>query len=316
MIRPAIILAILLPLVFGQGDAARSLPACTDAQHARYQALGPDGRSYPTWHPLIDHAQGCVHSHEHGSDPALVAPGYRPLFGYSTAARGLEPEPHAGFKGYAFSLQGYAFYLVHHQGSGGQRRACVEHHTVAIAAWRDGVLVADLHMLPSFGNAVINETGQPITSCPQTSTSGGVRMLPDASGRSVGYEPWRVGWRGTETPFLRYGDLTFNVKNPQTACADSACASVVPRTDAYGPATGTYREVTFEANHAFWLRASGSYQGVFDWEGARQYIAPGVDIQLGQQALAPVTSAARYVCVPGAPIDAAQYMRLPIAGSN
>ncbi len=307
---------VVLPLIFGAGDDARALPACTDAQHARYTATGPDGKVYATWHPLIDVAQGCVHSHEHGSDPALVAPGYRPLYGYSTAARGMESEPHAGFKGYAFSLGGYQWYLVHHQGSGGQRRACVEHHTVDIAVWKDGQLVADLHTLPSFGNAVINETGQPITSCPQTSTSGGVRMLPDASGRSVGYEPWRVGWNGTETPFLRYGDLTMNVKNPQTACADSTCASVVPRADAYGPATGTYRELTFEAAHAFWLRASAGYEGTFVWEGAQQFIAPGTDIRIGQQALAPVTSAALYVCVPGAPIDAAQYMRLPVSGSN
>jgi hypothetical protein len=130
----------------------------------------------------------------------------------------------------------------------------------------------------------------------------------------VGYEPWRIGRENL--PFLTWGDLTFNVKNPQSACLDASCAEIVRRSDAYGLAAGTYRELRFENNNAFWLRATAEYSGTFVWDGAQQYIAPGLDIRQGAQALAPVTSAMLYVCIPGAPIDEAQYRRLPVTGSN
>lgn len=312
--RSALILAVVLPLVFGAGDTPAGMPACTEAQHARYQAVGPDGRQYATWHPLIDHTLGCVHSHEHGSDPALVMPGYRPLFDYGAQAQG-RTELHPGFKGYAFDLNGSSWYIVHHQGSADAHAgACVEHHAVDIAIWQGGVKVADLHLMPSFGNAQINRTGAPVTSCPQTSTTGGVRQFPSMDADNVGYEPWRVG--RANLPFLQWGDLTFNVKNPQSACLDSSCAETLRRSDAYGPAAGTFRTLTFEGNNSFWLRATPEYSGTFVWDGAQQYLAPGLDIRVGAQALAPVTSAMLYVCIPGAPIDEAQYRRLPVSGSN
>lgn len=38
--------------------------------HARFVTTGPDGASYPTWHPATDPVSGCTYEHEHGRDPA------------------------------------------------------------------------------------------------------------------------------------------------------------------------------------------------------------------------------------------------------
>jgi hypothetical protein len=42
---------------------------CTREDHDRYSTVGPDGLTYPTWHPPIDPATGCSFGHEHGRDP-------------------------------------------------------------------------------------------------------------------------------------------------------------------------------------------------------------------------------------------------------
>jgi len=42
---------------------------CTPAIHDAYSVVGPDNKSYPTWHPPIDPVTGCHFGHEHGRDP-------------------------------------------------------------------------------------------------------------------------------------------------------------------------------------------------------------------------------------------------------
>lgn len=42
---------------------------CTQAIHDSYSVVGPDNKTYPTWHPPIDPATGCTFGHEHGRDP-------------------------------------------------------------------------------------------------------------------------------------------------------------------------------------------------------------------------------------------------------
>jgi hypothetical protein len=42
---------------------------CTQTDHMRYTAVGPDGKLYPTWHPPVD-PSGCTFGHEHGRDPS------------------------------------------------------------------------------------------------------------------------------------------------------------------------------------------------------------------------------------------------------
>lgn len=48
----------------GPGDS------CTQQDHLRYTAPGPDGKLYPTWHPPVDPVTGCHFGHEHGTDPS------------------------------------------------------------------------------------------------------------------------------------------------------------------------------------------------------------------------------------------------------
>src|SRR5690606_26563951 len=46
---------------------------CTKEEHDSYFVLGPDGKKYPTWHPVIHRrADGstCTFGHDHGRNPA------------------------------------------------------------------------------------------------------------------------------------------------------------------------------------------------------------------------------------------------------
>lgn len=81
------------------------LGTCPAAVHDRYTVVGPDGKTYRTWHPATvpldpnDPLKGtCTFAHEHGDDPRtlLVNPSLPP-FGYIGALAG-DNEPHEGFK--------------------------------------------------------------------------------------------------------------------------------------------------------------------------------------------------------------------------
>jgi hypothetical protein len=59
---------------------------CSNEIHARYWAWGPDGKVYPTWHPVRD-SSGCSFGHEHGDDPRpsdLFSTVGWPAFGYTS----------------------------------------------------------------------------------------------------------------------------------------------------------------------------------------------------------------------------------------
>jgi len=73
---------------------------CPAWVHDRYVTTGPDGKTYPTWHPQVDPEFGCYLDHEHGDDPrtSLADPSL-PAFGYIAAYMNHPmSEPHAGFK--------------------------------------------------------------------------------------------------------------------------------------------------------------------------------------------------------------------------
>lgn len=71
---------------------------CPAWVHDRYVTTGPDGKSYPTWHPAVDPEFGCVFGHEHGADPRRSkADNTLPAFGYAGKMAGFD-EPHEGFK--------------------------------------------------------------------------------------------------------------------------------------------------------------------------------------------------------------------------
>lgn len=248
---------IFIPLIFASAAPSDvTLPLCSQAVHDSYSRIGPDGHTYLTWHPQIDAEHGCRFDHEHGSNPALASAGvdwqagsFGPLYGYSAGLMGM-PEGHAGFKGYAFRHGGLTWYILQHQGTArADIAACVQMHTLDIAAWDTaGAQVLDEHLMADFGPSVDNVSGDYLTppGCPNQGsvTSTGVRMLP-VGVSSVGYEPWRADVV-TGTLDTR---LSFNTKNPQTACDTISCTVALPRTDIGGPARGTFRTLTIE-----WLR--------------------------------------------------------------
>jgi hypothetical protein len=79
---------------------------CTQQDHLRYTAVGPDGKLYPTWHPPVDPLTGCSFGHEHGRDPAGSALAHLGpvIFGYANeqlevhTAHGHRHEDHVGHK--------------------------------------------------------------------------------------------------------------------------------------------------------------------------------------------------------------------------
>lgn len=145
--------------------AANTMPVagqeCPAWVHDRYVTTGPDGKIYPTWHPPVDAQYGCYFNHEHGSDPhayvGFAASGM-PAFGYTVAQVGME-EPHNGFKVYVSNddLNGRAWMITLHQGTGSPRRALVQFHTLD---WHisttAGKPLVDIHMLADFGYASPN----------------------------------------------------------------------------------------------------------------------------------------------------------------
>jgi hypothetical protein len=119
------------------GNAAAGRP-CPQALHDSHVTTGPDGKSYPTWHPAVDPQSGCFFGHEHGADPrtsrANAAP---PAFGYVGALAGTM-EPHAGFKVFVWH-HGEATDLgpvpadvraVFHMGTGGVKRYTERFHSL------------------------------------------------------------------------------------------------------------------------------------------------------------------------------------------
>lgn len=267
---------------------------CPAWVHDQYVTTGPDGQLYPTWHPQIDPVYWCYFQHDHGSDPALFLPNYKPAYGYTATAMG-DAEPHVGFKSYVFDDgQGHQWLITHHFGTGSVKRACVRFHTVdvAVADKSSGELLADIHLMGDFGKSVVNKTGEPLTpsSCPDQAAaptaegSHGLRMIPVATRDSVGYEPWRLGDSANILGFKSAG-LTFNTPQGAVICNDVTCDEPV----ATG-SSGVFRFLSFATGLGF---TAGDHTGEFytdvygktllsvGQEGAvRQYIKPGINISL------------------------------------
>src|SRR5438067_7518874 len=72
----ATLLVVAAPLAYGQTLAesdAHVKPVagqmCPSWVHDQYVTVGPDGKTYATWHPPVDPQYGCYFGHEHGADP-------------------------------------------------------------------------------------------------------------------------------------------------------------------------------------------------------------------------------------------------------
>ncbi len=85
------------PWAPGPGDT------CTVADHNSWWVEGPDGKKYPTWHPIVDPKHGnCSYGHDHGDNPN-DSPIYEfsggVPFGYTNLVAGKRAEEdHVGHK--------------------------------------------------------------------------------------------------------------------------------------------------------------------------------------------------------------------------
>ena len=265
----------------GQPVPAPNQP-CPAWVHDQYTATGPDGISYPTWHPQIDPVYWCYFGHEHGSKPA---DGASPLYGYTAAKNGM-PEPHAGFKTYTVADGLARWTITQHFGTGGVGRACTRFHTLDVSYTVSGSLKADLHFMGDFGKGkfVLGSTATPITGCTvnqATLPTNGARNINLAGNQ--GYEPWRTDLSRVVLGFTSPA-LTFDTGDPQTSCADGACLSVVR-----GAGSGTDHRVSL--GRPLRIQATAGASGVFftdpmgrrfvseaDSGATRQYVEPGLNV--------------------------------------
>lgn len=259
---------------------------CPAWVHDRYVATGPDGKSYPTWHPQIDPRYWCTFGHEHGSDPNALGGTFKPLYGYTAGVDGMT-EPHVGFKSYTFknAASGRVWIMTQHFGTAGQGRACTRYHTFDVAVLEGGVVKTDLHLMGDFGRGeVFTPTGiKPITGCPidqSTVDDRAVRVINTEE--NGGYEAWVVDNEYNVTG-LYPGFMSFKTRDFIARCADQACKTVIDRPGQYGAG----RILDYGD---LWVRAGnhGSNSGEFYTNtmtdtflaagtagSVRQYIAPG-----------------------------------------
>jgi hypothetical protein len=100
---------------------------------------GPDGKTYPTWHPQVDPTYQCYFDHEHGDDPRTSnANNALPPFGYIGTQVG-DSEPHNGFKVFVANRgmqndEGRTNQadsrIVFHMGTGGPKRFDTPFHSL------------------------------------------------------------------------------------------------------------------------------------------------------------------------------------------
>jgi len=300
LIPVLLLLALAIPTArSAEGDVL--LPLCSQTVHDKHTWTGPDGASYPTWHPQIDAQNGCHFDHEHGSSPALFTPSTRkfggagalwPVYGYAGAQMGMT-EPHVGFKTYVFDdLAGHTWMLSNHFGTANAvGAACNRYHSVDIAVKDNasGALLVDTYFMGDFGKSVDNVSGAALTppGCPTqgniTGTAGTRRMIVQSSG-AVAYEPWTYDLPGN---VLGYSSalLSINTPSAQTICNDLTCSANVATEN-----NGAFRFLKLNVGVGW---STGVYSGTFytdahattvlsatDPGAVRQFVAPGVSISL------------------------------------
>jgi hypothetical protein len=126
-----------LPTPFPPGEAPVRGKPCPQWVHDRIVTIGPDGKTYPTWHGAEDEQYGCSFGHEHGADPRTSkADSAMPAFGYAAALMGMD-EPHVGFKVFVMpynheegsKISPADVRLVFHMGTSGVKRYTERFHS-------------------------------------------------------------------------------------------------------------------------------------------------------------------------------------------
>jgi hypothetical protein len=264
---------------------------CSEAIHAQYTGIGPDGNIYAAWHPQRD-PSGCYFGHDHGSDPSLFAAAdqYQPTFGYVNAVAGVS-EPHVGFKNFLLETNGHHWLFAVHLGSAGQARVCTRFHSIdlAIARISDGQLLARLSWRGDFGAALSNiDATSRLTpdACPtqaqdaQADGSTGRRLLSVNDPDDTQYEPWVI-----DTARLILGisgdNLEWNTLSALTTCDGLACNTLSPTSH---PGKGSFRMMDWDQNLSVVERTGGDF--TTDPLGrtsgtVRQFVAFGCNVVAG-----------------------------------
>lgn len=148
------------------------LGTCSAALHDSYAAIGPDGRTYRTWHATND-PSGCYFGHEHGDPPHPAAP--PPLFGYQAFHAGAgELGAHQGFKVFTHirgQLTGWGtrelitvtpdwdMMVMIHQGTSGAGRLTIRFHSFSFWARDQRGRVTNVHVMGDTGEAALLSSG-------------------------------------------------------------------------------------------------------------------------------------------------------------
>lgn len=284
----------------------RPLPnaTCPAWLHNAYQATGPDGYQYKTWHPQIDPVYWCYFGHEHGSDPSLI--GYDAKLNFTATYNGRQAEQHQGFKGFAIrdEEQGLGWYINVHATTSDIARVCVQFHTVVVAVTdlNSGELLAELSYKGDFGGVVANRKGEndtvpfirPANCLDQVPEDTGIkpvkriRVANESSIDNGDYERW-FGGITRELGMDFKGDFGFEVdiRNPGTSCNTFACTGDHVNNSQGDRRTIRLREIRIkhdafkdsDGDGVFYTNPYGTAPANEGEEGAvRQYIKPGLDI--------------------------------------
>ena len=250
---------------------------CPTWVHDQYVATGPDGNSYPTWHPMVDSEYGCYFGHEHGNDPGSVAAGFQPLYGYVNAQHGMI-ESHHGFKTYAFHdhLTGLDWVISQHQGTTTRNALCGRFHAINVAVFQNDEKKADLHFMGDFGQSRFADTNQAMTppECPENAqiSSQGLRRIPVTGD---GYTPYIINQTFADLGLrINAGFLT---TDGRTACPDTTCAELTVNEDN----TGSRRRFQV-LNNGLSINVTTTTQnsGTFIVNNVEQFIAAGFSADL------------------------------------
>lgn len=178
---------------------------CPAAVHDRYTAIGPDGNTYRTWHPITAKIEPsnpdsptCTFAHEHGDPPHPMAP--LPYFGYAAFQAGkLEViKAHEGYKAFTHKrgqLTGWdtpervtvnpdielQFWV--HQGSANRLRLTEPFHDAGFWSRNAAGHVTEIYYLAN--------TGHLSDKCGTVGKPGATRAV--ASECDYGYEMWDFG---------------------------------------------------------------------------------------------------------------------------
>ncbi len=226
MPSPTVASATNIPATGGVAERGQK---CPESVHATFTTTGPDGKTYPTWHPPEDPQSGCWFGHEHGSDPSTfpaIAQVGMPAFGYTAAQHGME-EPHVGFKVYVVNDSDRNRYWMStfHMGTSGPKRAFEPMHTHDLAVIRadNKQVLANVHLMANTGASVpkCKESDAQNNIIPNSAPAGtGVgKVVPTSDCSSDAYEAW-----GADSDIGDYFhmDATFDVDNGITMIKKNA----------------------------------------------------------------------------------------------